>query len=367
MKINYRHIFLCILLASSLSVSAQVTVSFNASLHGRSMDGLSFAQVVNSSSQWVFAKIKITIHEMKYGIVATINIPYIQLRSGANVINSQTFARSNFVFAQNDAGRQLSQTGKFPDGEYEFCYEVTIGDPKTQMVYDVSDFCFQSVIETMGPLLLIDPAPGDEFCNTRPNFTWQPPFPSQRGTQFRIIVCEKIENQTDIEAITYNIPIINLAGLYVNSILYPPKTPDLRKDRKYVWQVTAYQEKTMLVKSEIWEFQIKCDEPKIQLNTDSYRELKEVEDGNFYVANKVLRISFYNPYNPGVLNYSISSLSQPEKKIKKMPELKLNAGLNKYDIDLSDNSSFKNGQEYFVTVGLENNRTLKLRFIYRNE
>jgi hypothetical protein len=34
-------------------------------------------------------------------------------------------------------------------------------------------------------------------------------------------------------------------------------------------------------------------------------------------------------------------MSDANKKIRKLPELKLSAGLNKYAIDLSENSSFK--------------------------
>jgi hypothetical protein len=342
-------------------------VNFNASLYGRSLDGLSYAQVINTNPYPVFAKIRITVREMNQGQAVTVNIPYRQYNARSSTINSREFALSNFVFARNTLGMQVGQTGKFPDGEYDYCFEVTVGDPKTQVVIDVSEYCFQSVIEPITPLLLIDPAPDDKFCNTRPGFTWQPPIPLQRGAQYRIIVCEKMAKQTDIEAITYNIPVINIGGMYVNTIPFPAKTPELKKDKKYVWQVTVYQEKTILTKSEIWEFEIKCEEEKKPLTGYSYRELKETEDGNFYIADTALRISFNNPYNPGKLDYSIVALSEPDKKIKRLPELKLYTGLNKYDIDLSENSSFKNGQEYMITVRLENNRTLKLRFIYRNK
>jgi hypothetical protein len=364
MKKNGRYNFLFVCLVLCFGAKSQVSVNFNASLYGRSLDGLSFAQIINASAQPVSAKIKVTIREMTAGTVATVQIPYFLLRTGINNINSQSFTKSNFVFGHNTAGMQLSQTGKLGEGEYEFCFEVTVGDPKTQAVIDVSDFCFQTLISPLTPLLLIDPAEGDKFCNTRPNFTWQPPMPLQQGAQFRIIVCEKNEKQTDVEAITYNLPIININGLYTNTLFYPPKTPDLKKDHKYVWQVTAYQGKTILTKSEIWQFEIKCEEEKKEPGTDSYRELKEVEDGNYYVANKILRISFNNPYNPGVLNYSITAMSDANKKIRKLPELKLSAGLNKYAIDLSENSSFKKDQEYMITVRLENNRILNLRFIY---
>lgn len=367
MRKFFRHSVFLFFIMAALSASSQVSVNFNAALYGRSLDGLSFAQLINAGARPVYAKIKITVWEMTQGTVAVGAIPYMQLKPGVNIISSQHFTRSSFVFAQNNTGAQLSQTGRFPEGEYEFCFEVTVGDPKTQAVDDISETCFQSLIEPMGPLLLIDPAPDDKICNTRPGFTWQPPIPFQRGAQYRIIVSEKREKQTDIEAITYNIPVINIGGLYASTIFYPPKTPDLKKGSVYVWQVTAYGEKTILTKSEIWQFEIKCEEEKKDPGTDSYRELKETEDGNYYVAGKMLRISFHNPYNTGSLNYSITSLSEPEKKVKKLPELKLYAGLNKYEIDLSENSSFKSGQEYLITVYLENNRTLKLRFIYRND
>jgi len=360
----WRYCLIIVLLAIYSNARSQVSVNFNTALYGRSLDGLSYAQIVNASAQPVYAKIRITVREMTQGIAASIRVPYFQLRTGPNSINSQNFTRSNIVFGNNSAGTQLSLTGKMPEGEFEFCFEVTVGDPKTQAVIDISEFCFQSLISPLTPLLLIDPAEGDKFCNTRPNFTWQPPIPLQPNTQFRIIVCEKNEKQTEVEAITYNLPVINIENLFTNMLLYPAKTPDLKTGHKYVWQVTAYQSKTILTKSEIWQFEIKCEEEKKEPGTESYRELKETEDGNFYIADKVLRISFNNPYNPGTLNYTISSMTEPDKKIRRLPQLKLNAGLNKYEIDLSEHNSFKKDEEYMITVKLENNRTLKLRFIY---
>ena len=260
MKRNLYNIVFFIMIAVSYHASSQVSVNFNASLYGRSLDGLSFAQIISVYPTIVFAKIKITVREMRQGPVVTINVPYRQYKTGLNIINSREFTNSNFVFARNAPGTQLSQTGKFADGEYDYCFEVTVGDPKTQAVNDISEFCFQSTVEPITPLLLIDPAPDDKFCNTRPGFTWEPPVPLQRGAQYRIIVCEKPDKQTDIEAITYNIPVINIGGIYVNTLPFPAKTPDLKKDKKYVWQVTVYQEKTILTKSEIWQFEIKCEE-----------------------------------------------------------------------------------------------------------
>src|SRR4030095_4828003 len=134
MKRNWRYRFLFACLVFCINAQSQVSVNFNASLYGRSLEGLSFAQIVNTSAQPVHAKIKVTIREMTQGTVVTVQIPYFQLRTGTNRINSQSFSRSNFIFAGNRAGRHLSQTAKFSEGEYEFCFEVTVGDPKTLVV-----------------------------------------------------------------------------------------------------------------------------------------------------------------------------------------------------------------------------------------
>ncbi len=88
---------------------------------------------------------------------------------------------------------------------------------------------------------------------------------------------------------------------------------------------------------------------------------------NFYIANDYLRFSFINPYAAGDLNYSIISLSDPSASIKGLPKLKMSAGLNRYDLNLTENRFFKDDQEYLLKVGLPNNRMLTLRFIYKNE
>ncbi|WP_315820232.1 hypothetical protein [Paraflavitalea speifideaquila] len=134
-----------------------------------------------------------------------------------------------------------------------------------------------------------------------------------------------------------------------------------------MWQVTAYTGTSIITKSEIWAFTIRCEEEKKKEEKDSYRELKEVPDGSFYIANRVLRFSCTNAYAATRLNYSIVNLAQPDAFVKQLPELQLNAGLNKYDLDLSSLNGFKEGQQYLLKVALPNGRIGSLRFIYKDE
>lgn len=349
------------------SGKAQLSVSFNAAIYGQSLEGLSFAQITNTSSEFVVARVTIRVREVIAGNVVTVFIPSLTIRPGISPIERQAFARGRFSFGSNDYGLMLSQSGRFLEGEYEYCFEIELLEPKAGWVTDFFEQCFVQQLQPLTPLLLINPVDGDVDCNTRPNFIWQPPMPLPADARFRLVAAELKDKQDVIEAINFNQPVLNQGNIPGNQLQFPASAPSLKEGKTYVWQVIVYTGKIILKRSEIWTYTVKCEEATKEASGDSYRELKETDDGNFYIANRVLRFSFNNPYSISNLNYSISSSAEPGISIKDMPVLKQNSGLNKYDLDLSDNKAFKNGQEYLLTVRVTGSRVLRLRFIYKNE
>lgn len=355
------------LLATVISYAQSVVITFNAAIYGQTLEGLGFVQLMNTYPQDLSGKVIIRVREIKSGHVASITIPGVYLRRGNNTIDRLAFSRSRFSFGDNYYGRTLSQSGKFPEGEYEYCFEVDLSESKLPGAAAFFENCFTHELQPLTPLLLINPVDGDEDCNKRPHFIWQPPMPMPADARFRLVLTEIKEKQEIIEAINYNPPIINQGNIPINQLSYPFNAPELKIGKRYAWQVIVYTGTIILKRSEVWVYTVKCNEEKQQVNTDSYREMKETNDGNFYAADKVIRFSFNNPYNAGDLNYSIVNLANPGVIIKNLPALKLQTGLNKYDIDLSENKTFKNGEEYLLTVKLVNGRELKLRFTYKNE
>lgn len=355
-----------IVLHAFLFSKGQVMVNFSPGIYGQTIEGLAFAQVVNSLTVDIRGYITIRVRERNQRELVTIKVPSMNFRPGVNMIDRVAFANSKIIFGQSDRAYMLSNTGRFPEGELEYCYEVNLSESKNPNLPDVFENCFTSLNQPLTPLLLINPIDEDEMCNTRPNFSWQPPMPLARDARFRIIVAELKDKQGPEEAISLNIPVINQANMATGNLLYPAQAPDLKVGNKYVWQVTVYSGATIITKSEIWIFTVKCSEEKKPVDNDSYRELKEVTDGSFYVASKWLRFSFVNPYAPGNLDYSITEIAHPDKAIKLYP-LKMSAGLNKYDIDLEELDQLKTDQQYVLKVRLPNGRSLTLRFIYKNE
>jgi len=364
-KIAAYLLFMC-LLASSPVVRAQVTVTFSPVIYGQSIDGLAYAQVINSSQANLRAKLTIRVRQGGAGVV-TIVTPSFDLHPGSNTINRSAFSSARFAFSNNKVGLTASQTGKFLEGDYEYCYEVDISDSKDPRLPPVFENCFVQQLQPRTPLLLINPVDGDEFCNKRPQFIWQPPVPLPPDARCRVVVTEVTGKQDIVEAITYNPPIVNQANIAGNTLFYPSNAPELKEGQKYAWQVTVYAAQAILAKSEVWTFTLKCQQPNKDTTIASYRELKETDGGDFYVANNYLRFSLNNPYGAGNLDYSITAMEEPGKAIRSLPKLKLTPGLNKYDIDLSDKNAFKEGKEYLLVVRLLNNRIMRLRFIYKNE
>lgn len=348
----------------SVSLKAQIAINFTPAIYGQTIEGLSFVQLINSSG--LPTRITVTIRvKQNAGSVLVVKTPVVILQSGINTINRKIFSESSLLFGNSIYADQLKQTGKFPEGEYEYCYEVAVLNDKNISTGEVYESCFDYNIQPLTPLILINPVDEDEMCNVRPNLIWQPPIPMVNNARFRVILTEIVPKQSPSEAISYNIPIINQSNIVGSTLFYPPNAPDLLKEKKYVWQVTVYTGKTILSKSEIWSFQIKCGDEKLNIEADSYREIKEYQDGGFYIANQILRFSFNNYYQSQKLNYSIGDLENPTENIKNLPPLTAETGINKYNIDLSEMRSFKEGRQYILKVKTADNKELQLRFIYQ--
>lgn len=331
-------------------------------------DQLSLHLFINARKNWsvqqplLFAPLRMEVSGIEVVTIKT--APFI-IRQGVNSIDRKAFANAQFSFAGNSYGKAVKQSGNLPEAEYDYCFEVEVYETKDLSLPRFSEQCFTYAVQPLTPLLLINPIDEDELC-IKPNFIWQPPMPLPQDARFKLILVEMQEKQDVIEAISFNTPIINQLDIRTNTLFYPPNAPALKEDQKYAWQVWVYDKNTILKKSEIWTFTVRCSEKGATPSTDSYRELKETIDGNFYATSQLLRFSFTNPYRAEKqLRYTIDCLSDPSIKIKKLPELTLATGLNKFEIDLSEFNSFKENKEYLLTVFLADNRQLKLRFLYK--
>ena len=362
--IKYLPAFLLLLILSVSTIHAQINIQFIPALNGQSVNGLFTAQIQNTAALIYNGKLKITVRDGGNKIVLLAVTPYISIYPGANRLQALV-AQSRIQFGNSPSSNILAQTGRFPENEYEYCFEFTGAENKLNADEQVFENCFSYVVQPVIPLSLIYPGDGEELCNTRPEFTWQPAMPLVSSYRYRIIVTEKKDKQPLADAIMNNVPVFqqdNIAGFM---LLYPPQAPDLQKRKKYVWQVIAYQGNIKVTQSEIWMFNISCNDRKQDSSKESYRQLSSLLNGNYYTAAGTVRFSIINPYGTTDLQYSITDIKDPTKYISNLPAVKVQTGLNKIDIIMEDIKGMQANKFYLLKIKNIGDHALYLQFIYK--
>lgn len=352
-----------VLLLLLTALHAQVLIQFEPAINGQTLDGLSYVRLINAGTTPVEGVLKINVKDAQGRTAVLIQTPMFRLMPGNNTTDRTAYSRSAVRFGSTVAGNALSQTSRFPEGEYEYCYEFST-DPKSTTPQTYFN-CFQHVLQPMTPLLLADPFNKSTICSTRPDLIWTPPMPLHPEMRFRVLLTEIKERQNAAEALSMNLPIVLTGNLTTNLLNFPPQAPSLQEGKTYAWQVVAYTGKTAVTQSEIWSFTVSCNERKVDSISPSYAELLDAPNGNFYLADKIVRFSFNNPYGGGKLDYEIKDLSNPSKEIKKLPSVAMQPGLNMISLDLSRHGGLKNGGQYVLTVKNIGNHPLQMRFLFK--
>jgi hypothetical protein len=357
-------LFTCVVVC--LCSQAQIIISFQPALNGQTLNGLSFVQIVNSYAEESKGSFKVTVKDGAGTEVVSILVPQIAVHPGVNTLNRGVFSSSNIRFGGSPAASILHQSGRFPEGEYEYCFELDVAQAKPTQPPVVYENCFTQALQPTTPLLLTDPYDGAEICNLRPGFSWQPPMPLQGDMRYQIVVAPVNGKQQPTEALANNKPVINIANLRQFNIIYPAGAADLVKEQTYAWQVTALSGRTVVTQSEIWTFKVHCDDSIPAAESGTYRELKPDGDKNYYIASGgIIRFSFNNYYSAGKLEYEIVDLANPDNVIKKLPRLNMQTGHNKIDLKPSGSAALKSGNQYLLKVKNAGSQELTMRFIYQ--
>ena len=361
---NIRNIWVTVFILLYNVSPAQVLVQFVPALNGRTMGGLFMAEIQNASPITYTGKLKVTVKDAVNKTVLTALTPSFLLKPGGNSIQTLS-GQARLQFGNSSSARILAETGRFPENDYEYCFEFTGAENKTSANERVFENCYNYNVQPVFPLSLINPGDGDAFCETRPVFTWQAAIPVAGDYLYKLIVVEKKDKQELQEALLNNTPLYqqdNIAGCVAH---YPPQLPELQKDKDYAWQVLAYQGGIQVTQSEIWKFRIGCDDRKPDSSKESYRQLSTYLDGNYYSAGSTLRISLINPYGLTTMRYSLTDISDPTRKIENLPVIKIQTGLNKVDIGLEDISGLELNKMYRLKVANIGDHTQYLQFIYK--
>ncbi|WP_343670455.1 hypothetical protein [Chitinophaga sp.] len=345
-----------------LQGKAQYTFAFMPEVQGRSIDNIYKVRIGNTGGI-VTANLRIVVTEAHAGAVVTIDIPQFQLMSGVGTVPPAAVYHATVGFGTNKLATVIRQSGYFPEGDYEYCFQLYEGVNHNNEL--LAEQCFSYELEPFSNMQLIQPYDEDKICDKRPSFNWQPLIPAVNGVEYRLLLVEVKDRQQPVEALRMNLAIINQRQIPMPMLLYPSIANELVEGKQYAWQVSAYQNDLVLAQSEIWSFTVDCEKDSTKLPAEAFRNIEDLTKGNFYIARGQLLFSLQNTYAATDLVYSIRCLTKPEQAIKKLPVIPIAGGYNQVVIDLSDNSSFKDGYYYIMDVTLPDGTRKQLRFIYK--
>lgn len=344
-----------------VTASAQVSFVFVPAVQGRTLDGLLRVKLMNAASTGS-ASLLITVTEQRSGKVVSIKTRPFTIMPGLNTLPAGVITTAAINFGVSRNATLVRQSGFFAAGDYEYCFEL-LADKNG----DVAGMqCFDHMLEPFSPLLLVTPTEQEQLCDKRPSLFWQPLLPAVPGMMYRLVLTEIKSGQAMIEALHYNLPLVNQMSIPGPFLFFPPSAPALQEGHHYAWQVTAYQGDIELANSEVWDFTIQCKDSVNMPPTDGFRDIEDLTKANFYIAAGRLQFSVRNIYDKTALEYNITCITDPTLKIKSLPKVSLQHGLNNIVIDMRDNKSFADGNSYLLTIKLPSGETRHLRFLYKN-
>lgn len=366
-KLRYIIIFSAFLfLLAPMAGLAQVSFQFIPELYGRNVNGLFNCRIINASAKRT-ATLTIAVSEKKNGQVLFVKSTAFAINTGNNVIPAAAIRGAAVQFTPNPVGVIVRHDHNFPIGDYEYCFTLNFTDKGND---PIAEQCFRLQLVPFAQLNLIEPFNKDTICDKTPLLTWQPLLPGISGSAYQLVLSEVKKDQGAVEALNYNLPIVNQSHITATVLPYPAISKELEQGKTYAWQVTAYKEQTILNRSEIWTFKVDCKDPKKKpqvITDDGYRDIEDLVKGNFYVAVAYLKFALTNPYQQKPLKYEISSLNSPARKIKGLPKITLTRGKNKVLIDLFNTDSFTDGESYLLKLKLPDGSEKSLRFIYKDQ
>jgi len=174
----------------------------------------------------------------------------IEIPPGGKRITRSDITRIEKEWWDKEFEKLLFRLPTLPGGDYEACIFVYKAKGKKLLTKCCSGFKSEYVI----PPKLISPENGDVVKDDFPIFRWTPIYPSKKAT-YKLRIVEVYPGQSKLDAMERNEAWFEKDDIVGTSLRYPISAKSFEKNKKYAWQVVAYDKRGVsLGKSEIWEY-----------------------------------------------------------------------------------------------------------------
>jgi hypothetical protein len=160
--------------------------------------------------------------------------------SPATVFLTPQIARWRDVVFTGAVGTQYRRTGRLPEGQYTLCVDFANMQSPTGGPIPNASGCGNFTVTYPQPPRLLAPANESQVAGPYPTFQWTPvitPGAPQVDYLFRLV--EVLPGQTPLQAISGNVPLLEVPVHLITSFVYPPASLPLETGKHYAWRVQA--------------------------------------------------------------------------------------------------------------------------------
>lgn len=261
-------------------------------------------QVYSEAPESIEVYVQLTIEKQGNGIVGVLKTEYFQLSPGLTLSPVITgFNGSKLQMVSTRIGYESIQRPDFlfPDGRYNYCVELR--DREGVLIHkDCGGF------EEVNPqaFYLVYPFDQQELEEDRPVFTWTPLITSDgRAVDYRIRWIEQEERVNPREVFFNTSDFYQVQRVDENLLPYKIEYPEFDPKKYYYWQVEAYTGRTLLARSDIWEFHFAATTPPpmptgpfVKVDLERFSQLHSF-------SGTYLSFEWANDYNDAPFEYKI--------------------------------------------------------------
>lgn len=359
-----------IALLTSAALQAQVIVNVQlpaAGIHLKSQ--LWAVSLINTLSEEPSVTIEVLVTDVQTNQPVLSGVSAIlRLKKGVTQITAAT--ASPIVYNVLNAGYNIDANpmGFLPIGMFSICYRVNRvdGDRNERLAEE----CETIEIEPIGPPMLVLPFDEDEIETTRPLFSWIAASPHAlfQNALYDLTLVEVLPAQLGSDAIQQNMPLLIQRNISMTSQPYPAGFPGLDSSKTYAWQVTAKNNTSSIVKSEVWVFRIKrpIRDSTTLVNHRFFAKVRRQDDAAYAIFKGTARYEYNNELNDSVIQVKLFDISRSKKEIPLDSfSYSVRVGQNLMSLDLQDLSGIIHNHFYLLEITNSRLERWYLKFEYR--
>ena len=330
------------------------------------LDQLFQATLTNLSATSVAGHLEIEVVDQSNSTVIKLESGFTEIAPNTTSLASSLFWPANAQFGSNTASQAFQSTGFLPAGNFTICYRFLATGNNLPLGVN----CSEKTIGVFGNFQLTSPFNQESISTTQPLLVWQPFFPSAgMSVAYNLHLVEVQEGQTAQMALLQNAPLVSSKNITGNNLPYPVQSIPLERGHTYAWQVTAVNGQLAIQQTDRWTFTI-IQNKKQRSNTPepdiTYRAVKPVMDGGYYLMQDTIRFSYENQRFNDTLSYKIYQANDYTSPLSNLPSISLTPGLNQISIfDIS--IGLVDGEEYILRIEEADGRTFFLPFKYSTQ